>query len=323
MGLLSILLPAHSIFSPPSTLELILLSPLKYLLRHLRRVLLYLRGPTYTPHSTPIRIICISDTHTDTPPIPPGDLLIHAGDLTNAGTVPDIQAQIDWLKALPHAQKVVICGNHDTFFDVRSRPKGERDARDPFDWGGIHYLQHSSVTLSFPEHGDRKLNIYGAPQIPKCGGKEFAFQYLKGSDAWTGTVPMETDVLVTHTPPQWHLDLPVGLGDPYLLNECWRVKPTLHVCGHIHAGYGRTGFWWDEEQRYYERVMGRKDGGVFWDMLSLGMWVDCLMCVGHGVMGVVWRRVWGGHGGGGVLVNAALMHHTSKQVVNKPQVVEL
>ena len=39
-----------------------------------------------------IRIVCISDTHSKfLPPIPDGDILIHAGDFTIRGSIAEIQ----------------------------------------------------------------------------------------------------------------------------------------------------------------------------------------------------------------------------------------
>lgn len=45
-----------------------------------------------------VRFVLISDTHSQTMPIPQGDVLLHAGDLTTLGEVQDLCAQIDWLK---------------------------------------------------------------------------------------------------------------------------------------------------------------------------------------------------------------------------------
>jgi predicted phosphohydrolase len=114
--------------------------------------------------------VCISDTHTNILPIPHGDVLIHAGDLTNAGTVEQIQAQLDWIASLPHREKIVIAGNHDSYFDPKSRKAEDKGKR--LNFKGIHYLENKAITLKFK--GGRKLNFYGSPDIPKCGGSDFA-----------------------------------------------------------------------------------------------------------------------------------------------------
>lgn len=62
-----------------------------------------------------VTVACISETHNC--PLPPGDILPHAGDLSRFGTFAEIQAQISWLAAQPFLHKVVIAGNHDPLLD--------------------------------------------------------------------------------------------------------------------------------------------------------------------------------------------------------------
>lgn len=38
------------------------------------------------------RIVCISDTHNCNVKLPPGDVLIHAGDLTNKGSISEVKS---------------------------------------------------------------------------------------------------------------------------------------------------------------------------------------------------------------------------------------
>lgn len=315
----------ESPFDPPSLLSVFLSSPVKFLLRALHSLFSFLR-PRPKASSPPIRIVCISDTHCNTrSDIPDGDLLIHAGDLTNAGTPTELQAQIDWLSTLPHPYKIAISGNHDTYLDPRSRttlPPSDANPSTPLNWHGIHYLQHTSVTLTFPSHRNRTLRIHGAPQIPACGGPEFAFQYPRGRDAWTDTVPAGTDVLVTHTPPKQHLDLPVALGCEFLLREVWRVRPRVHVFGHVHAGRGREVVYWDEAQRARERGLERPDG-LLRGLLDVRLWAEVLRVAWFGLRGVLWARVWGGDERAGWMVNASLMLNNSGRLGNEAQVVEI
>lgn len=268
--------------------------------------------------------MCVSDTHCQVPvDVPNGDLLIHAGDLTNAGTPTEIQAQIDWLNSLPHTHKVAIAGNHDTYLDPRSRSTldpGDVDGAN-LDWGEVHYLQHSSVTLNFPSCRNRRLRVHGAPQIPACGGPEFAFQYPRGQDAWHDTVPSGVDVLVTHTPPKGYMDL-YDLGCEHLLSEIWRVKPRLHVFGHVHAGRGKDVMHWDDAQKAFEHGCSRADG-LIRSTLDIWLWIDVVKVAWHGISSVIWDRVWGGEGKGSWLVNASVMYINTGKLKNLPQVVEL
>lgn len=205
----------------------------------------------------PIRIICISDTHNTTYPLPPGDILVHAGDLTVHGTFDEVQAQLRWLSSQPHSHKIVIAGNHDILLDEAcdakflTRREDSAAKRKELDWGGIQYLQDEAITLELPvsqnpgkEHV-RKVKIYGSPLTPEMGF--WAFQYLPIRDVWTGRIPDDTDILVVHGPPALYGDFdgekgPTGVvklkGDGYLLREIRRVRPKMVICGHIHGAFG-------------------------------------------------------------------------------------
>ena len=175
MGLLQVLkLRRSNDWEKPTLLDEFLASPLQALVLRIFHIILFLRGrPFRPPRDRPaIRVVCISDTHDHIVPVPDGDLLIHAGDLTNAGTVDDIQKQVDWLASLPHRHKVLVCGNHDSWFDELARRPEDKASGRKVELKGIHYLERQSVTLEFK--GARRLNIWGAPDIPKCGGSDFA-----------------------------------------------------------------------------------------------------------------------------------------------------
>ena len=79
-------------------------------------------GPLQHPGPQPpgtVRFVCVSDTHSNAPkqPLPAGDCLIHAGDFTDTGRPQELEAFCTWLKAQPHARKIVIAGNHDLTLD--------------------------------------------------------------------------------------------------------------------------------------------------------------------------------------------------------------
>lgn len=112
--------------SPPSKANLFTYTPLSPSERFARDPLLFLATWIYshqcpiaipTPSKEPIRIVCVSDAHTACPALPSGDILIHAGDLTNNGTFPELQRQLNWLSSRPHPHKLAIAGNHDLLLD--------------------------------------------------------------------------------------------------------------------------------------------------------------------------------------------------------------
>jgi len=154
-------------YDPPTPLDRILESPLRTLISIIYYITLLFRGPPFKPprNKLPVRVVCISDTHSNKTPIPNGDVLIHAGDLTNSGSFEDIQAQIDWLATLPHREKIMIAGNHDCYFDPKTRLMEDKNKR--LNFRTIHYLENKSITLKFK--GGRKLSFYGAGDTPYIG----------------------------------------------------------------------------------------------------------------------------------------------------------
>ncbi|KAI1161915.1 Metallo-dependent phosphatase [Nemania serpens] len=209
-----------------------------------------------------LSVVCISDTHNSQCDIPDGDILIHAGDLTQSGSFEELQAAIAWLRQQPHAIKIAVAGNHELLLDPSKDDQNGSAlaARERLDWGGIVYLQDSSTTITCPN--GRRLNVYGSPRSRRHGN--WAFQYPRGEDVWASSVPDNTDILITHGPPRAHLDL-TTLGCNDLLRELWRVHPVLHVFGHVHEGYGHEQIQFDKLQDAYERCI--LHGGGFWNLL--------------------------------------------------------
>lgn len=240
----------------PTAWESFLRSPLLYLARKLYSSHNIVPGRTI---SDPITIVCISDTHNSQAELPDGDVLVHAGDLTQSGTLKELQAALDWLRAQPHAHKIVIAGNHDTILDP-SRDPGDERAR--LEWGDITYLCNESAIVHCAN--GRRLLVYGSPLSPRHGNS--AFQYPRSEDVWTGAVPDGVDVLVTHCPPRGHLDL-LSLGCSHLIREVWRTRPRLHVFGHVHEGYGQEWVGFDGAQAAFEELVLSRG---FWRVASLG-----------------------------------------------------
>lgn len=55
------------------------------------------------------RFVCISDTHGQTPRLPKGDVLIHAGDLSNQGGFKELKKTVEWLeKAASDFEEVIV-----------------------------------------------------------------------------------------------------------------------------------------------------------------------------------------------------------------------
>ena len=61
-------------------------------------------------------------------------------------------------------------------------------------------------------------------------------------------IPLDSDVVVTHTPPKFHCDERSdrrAVGCEALRCMLWRVRPRLAICGHIHESRGVEVIKWD------------------------------------------------------------------------------
>ena len=175
-----------------------------------------------------MRIVCISDTHElhRELVVPPGDLLIHAGDFTFFSKTPSMLRDFNnWLGTLPHRHKVVIPGNHEFILEEPRNRSAITNAT---------LLIDSGVEVE-------GIKIWGSPVTPLYGG---AFGKSSPADRrkhWS-RIPKDIDILIAHGPPFAILDhgLPSERreGCPQLFEAVFRARPRLHVFGHIHYGYG-------------------------------------------------------------------------------------
>ena len=179
-----------------------------------------------------LRIVCISDTHGYHRHLclPPGDILIHAGDFMIQGNRAEEIADFnDWIGSQSYKHRIVIAGNHDLLF--ASHPtKARRLLKNAI------YLENSGVTIE-------GLRFWGCPITPVVSTMAFAVERGAASRKYWDKAPIETDVLITHGPPFRVLDtesvLSSHLGCEQLTRAVLRTKPRLHVFGHVHGSYGR------------------------------------------------------------------------------------
>ena len=160
--------------------------------------------------------------------VPDADVLIHAGDLTQLGTLAELEEVRDWLLGLPHEHKIVVAGNHD--FGLQNDRVQCRALFGP----PLIYLEDALTTVA-------GLSIWGSPWQPWF--YDWAFNLERGpaiAAKWS-LIPEGVDVLVTHGPPagygdKCHDGRRVGCAD--LLEHLARVQPRLHLFGHIHEDRG-------------------------------------------------------------------------------------
>jgi hypothetical protein len=177
-----------------------------------------------------MKIVCISDTHGmhNKFEIPDGEVLIHAGDFMCGGYDPmEIVDFCNWFTSFPHEHKILIAGNHDSLI--------QSSTGESFLPEGLTYLRDSAVEIN-------GLKFWGSPWTPRF--QNWAFMQDRGLaiKKYWDRIPADTDVLITHGPPQGSLDTSATWGDSLgceeLQKRVVKVWPKLHVFGHIHGGYG-------------------------------------------------------------------------------------
>jgi Icc-related predicted phosphoesterase len=177
-----------------------------------------------------MKIICIADTHNlhHQILIPEGDIIIHAGDFSEAGTEKETRDFLEWFAALPHPHKILVPGNHDFFFEKHIE---DLEGIIP---PGIHLLIGEEVIIN-------GIKFWGSPYIP--GESNWAFTKSRGGAMrlhWD-LIPPDVDFLITHTPPYGildELDNKRNVGCEQLAARLKILEIPYHIFGHIHHEYG-------------------------------------------------------------------------------------
>jgi Icc-related predicted phosphoesterase len=198
-----------------------------------------------------MKIVCIADTHAKTLPdsmLPDGDVLVHAGDVTNNGKRLQMESMSQWFTHLADTKYehiVFVAGNHDFMLDA-FRTEGHEYAVNGrlFPHPRVHYLRDERLWLNFMDgKAGRTLKFWGTPWTIS-GNWAFSEMDRSKRREIFAKIPLDTNVLISHGPPYSILDRTqngehfMSVGDLELLGATERVRPQLHVFGHIHDGYG-------------------------------------------------------------------------------------
>lgn len=193
-----------------------------------------------------MKIWHISDTHGHHGQLPATrkgraneevDLIIHTGDATNwygpQQNLPEMSRFLDWFEQFD-VPKIYVAGNHDGAI------AGKLVVKEDFEKRGIIYLEESEVEID-------GVRFWGSPYTPQFNRWHFMKSRQKLDCYWRYAIPDDVDVVLTHGPPKYVLDLtldrkniPEYVGDKSLLNricglnEVEGVKPQAHLFGHIH-----------------------------------------------------------------------------------------
>ena len=175
-----------------------------------------------------LRIVLLSDLHDlfREVEVPGGDILLCAGDWTmQSRSLRSIVDFDQWLGELPHRHKVCVPGNHETYLQTALANRS---------------LVSNAVLLINEGVEIEGLRIWGSPVT--LVGPAFSMRSAEERRRLYATIPGDTDILISHGPPRGILDRAPGssfhAGDRELLDAVNRVKPRLHVFGHVHGAHG-------------------------------------------------------------------------------------
>jgi hypothetical protein len=217
-------------------------------------------------------IDCIADLHGNYPELEGGDLLIVAGDLTASDRSHQYLDFLEWLKSLDYCKKVVIPGNHDGLLSA-----GRWESVSPYEYTGdprIDYLCDSGTEFEYEEQFEhpastdrvsidvlcyqkKKLKIWGSPWTLTFPGINPLCTAFTGDEMLlaekSALIPHDIDILVTHGPPHGIMDEVdrgrftyrrqiENVGSLSLSKAVARIRPKLHIYGHIHGGYGQRSY---------------------------------------------------------------------------------
>lgn len=175
-----------------------------------------------------LRLVLIADTHAYHHELllPPGDVLIAAGDVTQHGERAELDDFLSWFSAQPHPHKLLIAGNHDHALERLP------DVSALLASQGIIWLHERLVVIE-------EVRFWGASWVQMSA--DWAFSSPTGHIArerWE-KLPEGLDVLITHTPARGMGDRGHGgarYGCAALSErlEALEHPPRLHAFGHVH-----------------------------------------------------------------------------------------
>ncbi|RDW93311.1 metallophosphatase domain-containing protein [Aspergillus mulundensis] len=224
------------------------------------------------------RFVCVSDTHGYTPSeagfrLPAGDVLIHAGDLTNQGSASELRKTMAWIVAADFEVKIVICGqyrllkqgqagNHDItldapFYNSNSTKFQNKHIEIPQECleivtnasPSVVFLQHQSALVRLRKAGGPNtiFKVFGSPYSQCDGNWAFLYEAHEAEQLWRD-IPLDADVVVTHMPPRLRCEPDnersterpgaAVTGCVGLRERLRAVRPCLAVCGHVHGARG-------------------------------------------------------------------------------------
>ncbi len=199
-----------------------------------------------------MKIAFISDTHgfEGQLNVPKCDVLVHCGDVcASFGELSSIENIAYWFEQLKKSDTVqeviLVAGNHDTNFS--SKPEMSKALLK----NSCHFLQNDEVVIN-------GIKFYGTTFLDILRVSNNISQETDDRVKFYNTIPKDTDVLITHHPPDI---LPLSgtidgfnFGCPILKSVVEQIAPKVHAFGHSHEG---GGMFYDGTTTYINAAMRR------------------------------------------------------------------
>jgi Icc-related predicted phosphoesterase len=165
-----------------------------------------------------MKIVCVSDLHCKAKEIslPKGDVLVCAGDFTYRGTESELALTHLWVKrqSKEFAHVIMVAGNHDFGLSMPRMVDYLLD-KSP----NAHLLHNEAITVD-------GVKFWGSPYSPTFGQWAFMREEYELEEFYKG-IPDDTQVLITHTPPNGVLDRVGRPGSKRRID--WDISPEIHA----------------------------------------------------------------------------------------------
>jgi predicted phosphohydrolase len=178
-----------------------------------------------------MRIVVMSDTHMlhRLLIVPDGDVLVHCGDWSVEQALGDYDDFFAWYSDLPHRNKLLTAGNHESLMRDFGKTIRKRIPKS------ITYLQDQGTEID-------GVRFWASPYSIAPHFHAFTFKHIGDAERHWTQVLDNIDVLITHGPPYGVLDKNVSgqrIGDAALYKRVEKIRPRLHLFGHVHECGGK------------------------------------------------------------------------------------
>jgi Icc-related predicted phosphoesterase len=189
-----------------------------------------------------VKIIAISDVHGkwNKLEIPECDILISAGDYSFRGEPHMVRDYHKWLNKQEAGHIISVQGNHELWVE-KNFNEAKLIAQEVCP--AVHFIDHGVIEIE-------GIKFYCSAATPWFHDWAWNYHSNELKRHW-GTIPKDTNILVTHGPPYMICDEVISVSgcsyDPprYVgcneLREAIKGLPNLthHIFGHIHCGHGQ------------------------------------------------------------------------------------